>query len=276
MSDTIININALTPAETEEAVNQAGETKTRLTGAKAFVSAMFAGMFIGFGALFFLIITSDPALTWGPKRFLGGLAFCMGLVLVLCCGAELFTGNSLMASDLASKRISWPAMLRNWVIVWFGNFAGALLLVTLIALAGTMGLNDGAVGATAVATAVGKVTPGWGVLFVRGILCNILVCLAVRVGFSARSVADKVLGILLPIAGFVAMGFEHCVANMFFLPIGLVSSLMGYGTDAAGALTVPGILANLSAATLGNIVGGTVVVALGYWFINRRPAAQAV
>ena len=273
MTAPIININALTPAETQEAVDKAGVTKTRLTGAKAFVSAMFAGAFIGFGALFYLIVTSDPAMSWGPKRFVGGLAFCMGLVLVLCCGAELFTGNSLMASDLASRRISWPAMLRNWVIVWFGNLVGGLILVTLIALAGTMGLNDGLVGDTAVATAAAKVTPGWGTLFVRGILCNILVCLAVRVGFSARSVGDKVLGILLPIAGFVAMGFEHCVANMFFLPIGLVCKLLGFGADAAGvdALTVTGILYNLSAATLGNIVGGTVFVALGYWFINRRP-----
>ncbi|OXM99603.1 formate/nitrite transporter family protein [Bifidobacterium vansinderenii] len=271
----IINVNALTPAETEEAVEKAGVTKTQLTGGKAFVSAMFAGAFIGFGALFFLIVTCDPAMTWGPKRFVGGLAFCMGLVLVLCCGAELFTGNSLMASDLAAHKISWPAMLKNWVIVWFGNLAGALVLVTLIALAGTMGLNDGAVGNTAVATAASKITPDWFTLFFRGILCNILVCLAVRIGFSARSVADKVLGILLPIAGFVAMGFEHCVANMFFLPVGLVSKMLGFGAQAAGAdaVTVQGILYNLSAATLGNIVGGAIFVALAYWFVNAKKNA---
>ena len=271
----IVNVNALTPAETEEAVEKAGVAKTQLTGGKAFVSAMFAGAFIGFGALFFLIVTSDPAMTWGPKRFVGGLAFCMGLVLVLCCGAELFTGNSLMASDLAAHKISWPAMLKNWVIVWFGNLAGALVLVTLIALAGTMGLNDGAVGNTAVATAASKITPDWFTLFFRGILCNILVCLAVRIGFSARSVGDKVLGILLPIAGFVAMGFEHCVANMFFLPIGLVSKMFGFGAQAAGAdaVSVQGILYNLSAATLGNIVGGAIFVALAYWFVNAKKNA---
>ncbi|NMM94192.1 formate/nitrite transporter family protein [Bifidobacterium oedipodis] len=267
-----VNINALTPAETEEAVEKAGVNKTRMGKRKTFVSAMFAGAFIGFGALFFLIVTCDPAMTWGPKRFVGGLAFCMGLVLVLCCGAELFTGNSLMVSDLAARKISWTALAKNWVIVWFGNLVGALVLVTLIALAGTMGLNDGAVGATAVATAAGKINLSWGVIFVRGILCNILVCLAVRVGFSARSVGDKVLGILLPIAGFVAMGFEHCVANMFFLPIGMVSRLAGYGADVAGAAAVdlPGILYNLSAATLGNIIGGAVFVAWAYWFVNAR------
>ena len=269
-----LNINALTPAETEEAVENAGVNKTRMNAPKAFVSAMFAGAFIGFGALFFLIVTSDPAMTWGPKRFVGGLAFCMGLVLVLCCGAELFTGNSLMVSDLAAHKISWTALAKNWVIVWFGNLVGALVLVTLIGLAGTMGLNDGGVGATALATAAGKINLSWGVIFVRGILCNILVCLAVRVGFSARSVGDKVLGILLPIAGFVAMGFEHCVANMFFLPIGMVARLAGYGTDVTGAAAVDvlGILYNLSAATLGNIIGGAVFVAWAYWFVNARKA----
>ena len=175
-----LNINALTPAETEEAVENAGVNKTRMNAPKAFVSAMFAGAFIGFGALFFLIVTSDPAMTWGPKRFVGGLAFCMGLVLVLCCGAELFTGNSLMVSDLAAHKISWTALAKNWVIVWFGNLVGALVLVTLIGLAGTMGLNDGGVGATALATAAGKINLSWGVIFVRGILCNILVCLLLR------------------------------------------------------------------------------------------------
>ncbi|WP_207761079.1 formate/nitrite transporter family protein [Bifidobacterium simiarum] len=272
----IFNINALNPAETEAAVENAGVAKTQLSGGKAFVSAMFAGAFIGFGALFFLIVTSDPAMTWGPKRFVGGLAFCMGLVLVLCCGAELFTGNSLMASDIAAHKISWSALAKNWVIVWFGNLAGALLLVTLIGFAGTMGLNDGAVGGTAVATAASKITPDWFTLFFRGILCNILVCLAVRIGFSARSVGDKVLGILLPIAGFVAMGFEHCVANMFFLPVGLLAKTLGFGADAAGAdaVTVQGILYNLSAATLGNIVGGAVFVALAYWFVNAKKDAQ--
>lgn len=270
----IININALTPAETEEAVKKAGVAKVRLRGRKALVSAMFAGAFVGFGALFFLIVTCDPALTWGPKRFVGGLAFCLGLVMVLCCGGELFTGNSLMVSDLVSRKVTWREMARNWVIVWIGNFAGAALLLALIVLAGTLELNDGAVGDLAVATAAAKVSPAWGTLFVRGMLCNVLVCLAVRIGFAARSVADKVLGIILPISGFVAMGFEHCVANMFFLPLGLVAKAMGYGAadPATASLDVLGSLANMSAATLGNIVGGSVFVALAYWYISTHPS----
>lgn len=212
----------------------------------------------------------------GPKRFVGGLAFCMGLVLVLCCGAELFTGNSLMVSDLAARKVTLRQMLRNWIIVWFGNLAGALLLVLFVALAGTMGLADGAVGDLAVATAAAKVTPGWCTLFVRGILCNVLVCLAVRIGFAARSVSDKVLGILLPISGFVAMGFEHCVANMFFLPMGLIAKLLGFGAEAAGAssLDVLAIAYNLSATTLGNILGGSLFVALAYWYLNAKHTSK--
>lgn len=266
-----VAINALTPAETEEAVKKAGERKIKVDATRTIVSAMFAGMFIGFGALFFLIVTSDATVAWGVQRFMGGLAFCMGLVLVLCCGAELFTGNSLMVSDVASRRIRWVSMVKQWVLVWIGNALGAALLVVLLCVAGTMGLHDGAVGAVAVSTAVSKATLPWGVAFVRGMLCNILVCLAVRIGFAARSVADKVLGILLPIAGFVAMGFEHCVANMFFLPLGWASSLMGYGDGAT--VSWLGIALNLSAATLGNIVGGSLFVALAYWFLHE-PASQ--
>ncbi|WP_337647564.1 formate/nitrite transporter family protein, partial [Bifidobacterium pullorum] len=153
-----VHVNALNTAETEEAVESAGVNKTKQSKSVTFILALFAGAFIGFGALFFLIVTCDPAMTWGPKRFVGGLAFCMGLILVLCCGAELFTGNSLMASNLAARRISLPALVRNWVIVWFGNLLGALILVALIAMAGTMGLNDGLVGETAVSTAISKVT----------------------------------------------------------------------------------------------------------------------
>ena len=271
-----VHVNALNTAETEEAVESAGVSKTKQSKSVTFILALFAGAFIGFGALFFLIVTCDPAMTWGPKRFVGGLAFCMGLILVLCCGAELFTGNSLMASNLAARRISLPALVRNWVIVWFGNLLGALILVALIAMAGTMGLNDGLVGETAVSTAISKVTLDPVTLFARGVLCNVLVCLAVRIGYSSRSTADKVLGILLPISGFVAMGFEHCVANMFFLPIGLVAKAMGYGAELDGIadLTVQASLYNIGVATLGNIVGGAVVVALAYWYVNNHKPSK--
>lgn len=271
-----LHVNALNAAETEEAVEVAGVTKAKQSVSVTFILALFAGVFIGFGALFFLIVTCDPAMTWGPQRFVGGLAFCMGLILVLCCGAELFTGNSLMASNLAARHISLSELVRNWVIVWIGNLLGALLLVVLIAAAGTLGLNDGLVGQAAVSTAVSKVALDPVTLFMRGILCNVLVCLAVRIGYSARSTADKVLGILLPISGFVAMGFEHCVANMFFLPIGLAAKAMGYGDSVndVALLTVQGALYNIGVATIGNIVGGAMVVALAYWYVNNHTSSK--
>ena len=208
---------------------------------------------------------------FAAQRMVGGICFCLGLVLVLCCGAELFTGNNLMVTGLASKKISMGGMLKNWVVVWLGNLAGSLLAVALIFWANVGGMNGGAVGDVMVSVAVSKVTPDWFVLLGKGIMCNIMVCLAVWIGFSARTVADKVLGILLPISFFVAAGFEHCVANMFFLPTGLLMKTMGFGASVAnvGALDLGAIFYNISAATIGNIIGGAVV-GLAYWFIYNQ------
>ena len=206
------------------------------------------------------------------QRVVGGLCFCLGLVLVLVCGAELFTGNSLMVCALKSKKITLAQMLKAWLVVWLGNFAGALFIVFLVYMAGIYKLNGEAVANSMVSVAAGKVTVDWVTIFFRGILCNIFVCLAVWIGTAGKTVVDKVVGILLPIAAFVACGFEHCVANMYFLPMGAVMHACGYGADVAGAdaLNVAGIAFNLSAATLGNIVGGAVLVALGYWFIYAK------
>ena len=191
---------------------------------------------------------------------------------MLICGAELFTGNSLMVCALKSKKITLAQMLKAWVVVWVGNFVGALFIVFLVYMAGIYKLNGEAVANSMVSVAAGKVTIDWVTIFFRGILCNIFVCLAVWIGTAGKTVVDKVVGILLPIAAFVACGFEHCVANMYFLPMGAVMHACGYGAEVAGAdaLNVAGIAFNLSAATLGNIVGGAVLVALGYWFIYAK------
>lgn len=266
--------DALAPAATEAKAENLAVGKTKLAPAKCFVLAMFAGAFIGFGAMFFCTFLGDSTLPFGVQRLVGGLCFCLGLVLVLCCGAELFTGNSLMVCGAMSKKITWGAMLKNWVIVWVGNLAGALLAVFLVFMAAVPDMNGGNVGATFVSVALGKVTPDWITLFFKGIMCNILVCLAVWIGFSARTVVDKVIGIMLPIAAFVACGFEHCVANMFFLPMGLVCKLTGYAAVDAGALDVTSILYNISAATLGNIVGGMIFVGLAYWFVYHVKAQK--
>lgn len=265
----------LSPAETLAKAEGISVTKSKMGVEKCFVSAMLAGAFIGFGATYFMVFLGDSTMPFAAQRMVGGICFCLGLVLVLCCGAELFTGNNLMVTGLASKKISMGGMLKNWVVVWLGNLAGSLLAVALVFWANVGGMNGGAVGDVMVSVAVSKVTPDWFMLLGKGIMCNIMVCLAVWIGFSARTVADKVLGILLPISFFVAAGFEHCVANMFFLPTGLLMKTMGFGASVAnvGALDLGAIFYNISAATIGNIIGGAVV-GLAYWFIYNQKKVQ--
>ena len=262
----------LAPAQIEAKVEAAAITKATMPAGKMFVLAMLAGAFIAFGGLYFTVFLSDTALSWGPQRVVGGLVFCLGLVLVLICGAELFTGNSLMVCALASGKIDVRGLMRNWAIVWLGNFAGALIVAAIVFFARIYQMNGEAVATTMVSIAAGKVTPDAVTLFFRGILCNVFVCLAVWIGFAGKTVADKVVGILLPISGFVACGFEHCVANMYFLPMGAAMVANGYGADIAGSasLNAAGIFYNLAFVTLGNIVGGAVLVALAYWFVYHR------
>ena len=267
--------DALGPAEIEAKAETLAVGKAGMAGAKCFVLAMLAGAFIAFGATYFLVFLGDSAVPFAAQRMVGGICFSLGLVLVLCCGAELFTGNMLMVTGLASKKIKLGGLVRNWVIVWLGNLVGSLIVVALIYWCGVGAMNGGAVGDAMVSVAVGKVTPDWLVLMAKGIMCNVMVCLAVWIGFSARTVVDKVLGIMLPISFFVAAGFEHCVANMFFLPTGLLMKSAGFGAAVAnaGALDVTAILYNLSAATVGNIIGG-VLIGLAYWFVYARYSAK--
>lgn len=259
--------DALAPAEIEAKAEAVAVSKANMAAPKVFVLAMLAGAFVSFGALYFCVFLSDPTISFAVQRVVGGLCFCLGLVLILCCGAELFTGNSLMVTALASKRIKLAAMLKNWGIVWLGNLAGSLVAIFIIVMAHIADLNGGAVGSAVISLAVSKVTPDWITLFFKGILCNVFVCLAVWIGFAARTVTDKIIGIILPISAFVACGFEHCVANMFFLPMGLIAKTMGYTQLVdASALDLGAIFYNISAATLGNIVGG-VIVGLAYWYV---------
>lgn len=255
---------ALNAAETQKAIERTAIGKTSMRPCRAFVSGMLAGAFIAFGALFFCVVASDSQLPFAATRVLGGLSFCLGLVLVVCCGAELFTGNIMMMGAVGTGRLSWGHILKNWALVWLGNFAGALVAVGLVYFADTAAMNGGAVGQTMVSVAAGKAVLDVPMLFFKGVLCNIFVCLAVRIGFSSRAIVDKVAGVLLPITAFVACGFEHCVANMFFLFMGLAQNLSGVG--AVCAVDPAGIAVNLAVVTLGNIVGG-VIVAGTYWFL---------
>ena len=251
--------DSLSPAEIEEKAEGLGVTKTSMSFTQSFMLSIMAGAFIAMGAMFFLLVS-------------GGALFSLGLLLVVVCGAELFTGNTMIVMSAASKKISWGAVLKNWVVVFVGNFVGALIIVGLVYLSGMHTMNGGIVGQTMVNVASSKMTPDWLTLFAKGIMCNFLVCLAVWIGYAGKTVADKMLGILLPIAAFVACGFEHCVANMFFLPMGILLSSVGIvpaGVDPS-ILTWSGALWNWSATVPGNIVGGALFVGMAYWVAYHK------
>ena len=201
---------------------------------------------------------------------MGGVAFSLGLILVVVAGAELFTGNNLLVMAWASRRITTAELTRNWVVVYLANFAGALGLALLVYFSSHWQMNESAVGINAVKIAAAKAGLPFGEAFFKGILCNILVCLAIWLAMAGRSVTDKILAVLFPISAFVAAGFEHSVANMYFISLGVLLrdsvSLPGMAD-----LSWTGLAANLLPVTLGNIVGGAAMVALVYHCVYRRP-----
>ncbi len=249
--------DALGPADIVTKAETIAVGKTKMTSLRTFLAALLAGAFIAFGGTYFCVFLGDTTLPFGVQRVVGGICFCLGLVLVLCCGCELFTGNSLMMSAKVSKKITCAQLLKNWGIVWVGNLVGALIAVFLMYMSKVQVMNHGEVAMTMVNVAAGKVALDPVTMFFKGIMCNVFVCLAVWIGFGARTTVDKVIGIILPISAFVALGFEHCVANMSFLPMGLLLNSMGVG--AVGAVTLQGVITNLVIVTIGNVVGGSLV-----------------
>jgi formate/nitrite transporter len=245
---------------------------------------MSAGLFIGLGAVFSILVTTDIGLGFGLGKLLGGLAFSLGLILVIVAGAELFTGNSLIVAPWLSARVKGSALLRNWAIVYFANFAGALILVGIVSQSQFWALDGYRVGANALMIAAGKTSLAfWPALF-RGIMCNILVCLAVWMCFAARSITEKILAIVFPITAFVACGFEHSIANMFFIPMGIAVAGQAEVVQAAGVtasqianVNVLGLVQNLVPVTIGNIIGGTSV-GIVYWliFLRKERGAEAL
>ena len=256
----------LSPAEIAEAAEGVGAAKAKLPLGKAFVLAVMAGFYIGLGATFMLVVKTDSGLGFGLTSLFGGMAFALGLTLVLIAGAELFTGNNLMTIGLLSAKYSASQLLSRWAVVYLGNLVGSLLLALILYLGAFHTLAGGAVGQTIVSVAAAKASLAPNLVFFRGILCNVLVCLAVWMGFAATSLADKFVAAVVPVAGFVACGFEHCVANMFFIPLGLMTQ----GALGLDTVTIGGMIQNIIFATLGNIVGGALFVAVGYWFIYRK------
>lgn len=269
----IPSFDALLPMEMARRAEEVGVAKAAMPAQRLFALAVLAGAFISLGAVFSTVATTGAdALPFGVGRVLGGLAFCLGLALVVVGGAELFTGNALLVIAWASRRVSTVAVLRNWGVVFAGNFVGALGTAALVAAADTHQLGGGAVGRTAIAIAAAKCALPPLAAFLRGVLCNALVCLAVWMTLSARTTTDRLLAVLFPITAFVAAGFEHSIANMYFVPYALFLGMR----DAALLASVAHpptwasfLLGNLLPVTLGNVVGGGVLVAATYWFVYR-------
>ena len=273
----IFNLQAYSPAEIEEAVEKVGVKKANLPSLASFMLAIVAGGGVGFGALYYTIVASDPTLGFAAVRVVGGLVFTLGLVLVLVGGAELFTGNNLIVMAWASGKVSTRTMLRNWTIVYLGNFVGALGLIVLVFYSHHLDMNDGRIGMSVLSTAAGKIRPDMLTLFCKGILCNVLVCAAVWLAYAGRSVTDKILAVMLPVSAFIAAGFEHCVANMYFLPLAWLLVQTGHAPANfdASLITPAGILHNLVPVTLGNIVGGAGFVGAIYWAIYRATFGES-
>jgi formate/nitrite transporter len=255
--------DAYSPQEIAREVQRLGVAKARADTLTLLVLAVLAGAFISLGALLFTVVVTESGLGFGPTRLLGGVSFCLGLILVVVAGAELFTGNNLIAMAWASHLIGTREVMRNWLLAYVGNVVGCLGTVLLVVWADIARLGNGAVGEMAVRIARSKADLPLAEAFTRGILCNALVCLAVWLAIGARSVTDKVQAILFPITAFVAMGFEHSIANWFFLPFGLA-------VDAYGAVSIAGVGRNIVAVTAGNVAGGTLLVAAVYWVAYLR------
>jgi formate/nitrite transporter len=245
---------------------------------------IMAGFFIGLGAMFCTLVTTDIQIGFGLTKLVGGIVFSLGLILVVLAGAELFTGNALMVGSRASGKIKLSQLFKNWSIVYFTNLIGSLLLVLVVFYSQFWALDGYKVGVNALSIANAKVNLAFWPAFARGILCNTLVCLAVWLCFGARTTVDKIFAILFPITAFVACGFEHSIANMYFIPMGIAVSgqakvleVAGVTTSQVANLNIAGFIGNLVPVTLGNIVGGTFVGSV-YWliYLRRERAAGAI
>jgi formate transporter len=276
----LVRFDPLLPAEMAAKAEDVGVAKAHLPAIDTLMLAVLAGAFIALGANFFTVVTADSGLGYGTSRLVGGVAFSLGLILVVIGGAELFTGNNLIVMAWASRKIGVLALLRNWALVYVGNFAGALATVVIVYFSKQWTFDHNLVGENALLIANRKVNLGFAEVVALGMLCNALVCLAVWLCYSARSNIDRAIAIVFPITAFVASGFEHSVANMYFIPMGLlvkhesaVTNTQASSAADLSHLTWSNFFAyNLLPATIGNIIGGAVMVGIIYWLIYRRGA----
>lgn len=263
----VFGFDCYSPQQIAERVEAVGVAKANLPLTQMVALGVLAGGFISLGALASTIVASDATLPFAVGRWLGGLVFALGLVLVVVAGAELFTGNNLLVMAWVSRRIPTGKLLQNLAVVYAANFVGAAGLAWLVAQSGHAGMNDGAIGRAAVGIATAKCALPFAAAFWKGVLCNLLVCLAVWLAMAGRTVTDKIVAVVLPVATFVAAGFEHSIANMYFVPLALFLDVPGSG----GALGWDGFVRNLVPVTLGNLVGGAGLVGAVYWIVYRRP-----
>jgi formate/nitrite transporter len=269
----LYGFDAYSPREIAERIESVGVTKARLPTLPLLMLGVLAGAFIGLGAMLFVLVRSDPTLGFAASSFGGGLVFALGLLLVVVAGAELFTGNNLLAMAWADGRIGSGEVLRNWVLVCVANFVGAAGLALLVFLSGHTGLNGGAVAQTAVKIALAKQDLPAVQAFFRGVLCNVLVCMAVWMAMAGRSVVDKAVAVVPPVMAFVAAGFEHSIANMYLMPLAMLLQHFGPLGDTP-PVTWGGMLGNLLPVIAGNLLGGSVLVGLTYHLIYRRKPAS--
>ena len=262
----------------ETVAHSMGVSKVESPWFSLFVLGILAGAYIGFAGLLASTVTLDASakMGLGPSKFLGGAAFSMGLMLVVIAGAELFTGNNLMITSVMSKAVTWQKVLGRWAVVYAANFAGSILIALLFYFSGLWKTGGGALGQSVVNTASAKVSLSFTEAFVRGVGCNWLVCLAVWMALASRQVIGKIAAIFFPIMGFVAIGFEHCVANMYFIPAGiLLNQWAGIALPAGIDPALVGwggfVWNNLLPVTIGNTIGGVFFVGFSYWGAYLRP-----
>lgn len=274
MSTELFGSDAYSPAEVARRVETVGVAKAEMALLPLAMLGVLAGAFIGLGTMLFVLVRADPSLGFAASQLVAGLVFSLGLLLVVVAGAELFTGNNLLAMAWADGRIGARQVLRNWVVVCAANFAGAAGLALLVYLAGHAGLAGGAVGKAAVRIALAKQELPLSEAFFRGVLCNVLVCMAVWMAMAGRSVVDKAVAVVFPVTAFVAAGFEHSIANMYLFPLAMLVQSGAEAAGASAAVTVPGMGANLAVVIAGNLVGGSVLVGLAYHVIYHRPGGR--
>lgn len=267
----MFELDIYTPRQISKRIVSIGVTKSQLPTLSLSLLGLLAGAFIGFGAHFYTVIVSDLSLSFVQARLIGGICFSLGLIMVVIAGAELFTGNVLITMAWVEGKVNLKELLRNWFLVCFSNLIGACGLALLIFLSGALRMNGGEIGQMYLKIAITKsATPFWE-LFFLGILCSNLVCLAIWMSFAGRSVIDKCIAITFPITAFVSSGFEHSIANMYFYAVAILLKLNVHNLPSnAELIGISGALHNLIPVIFGNIIGGSLLVAIIYWVIYRR------